>query len=220
MSLSSEFEKVQDLRNNGQFEQAVVEYELIRMVAIMKNQPELAANCQQMVGVTYYQSGDWPEARVHLMRGLRGMRQSGNRLGEGAVLRDLGMNEMRRGNGEESRRFLGESIRVLMGTEHKGHLGMSRVKLGVVEAISGSSQIARAVMRRGIEEIKLSPDRWFESTGYWELAQLEAKINNPKQAIEVYDRAMELLMSLGGEKKFLERMNEMRAWRKKLTQEK
>lgn len=215
MSLESEFEKVQVLRNNGCLSEAVVEYELIRMVALMKNRLELAANCQHMIGVTYYQSGDSSEARVHLMRGLRAMRQVENRLGEGAVLRDLGMNEMRRGNWEESRSFLGESLQAL--ADYPGHRGMTRVKLGVVEGTSGSNMMAGALIRRGIEEIKGTPDRWFESTGYWELAQLEAGMNNPRLAMEAYEKSLEILMDLGGEEKFLIRMNEMRLWRQKLT---
>lgn len=215
MSQEREFEKVQILRNNGKLSEAVVEYELIRMVALMKNQPELAANCQHMVGVSYYQFGSWNAARVHLMRALRAMRVMENKLGEGAVLRDLGMNEAKRENWEEARRFLAESLRVL--ADYPGHRGMTRVKLGVLEKTSRSSMMAVGLIRRGMKEITGTQERFFESTGYWELAQLEAGMNNPKSAIEAYEKSMEILMDLGGEEKFLARMNEMRKWRQKLT---
>lgn len=194
------FERAQQARNNGRFGEALGLYHKLRMGLRLRNPEDqdskLAAACRHMIGVALSQRGDAVSAGYELKWARKEMQEVGDKMGEGAVLRDLGLNRRDLGDLEEAEWYLNESLDVLKETGNRGHIGMTTVKRGVVEVELGKLTHGMISIHGGIIQIESSSDRFFLSTAHWDFAKLLIKLENYVSAESEAQKSREVLDSL------------------------
>lgn len=203
-------------RNNDQTEEAVTLYQQARQQALLENDQLRAADCTHMIGVAYSQVNRYPEATRYLMIAEDEFRRLNNPMRLGAVLRDRGSVVAHQGNLLVAKHLLRRSIMVLRSTEFLGHLGVSRIKLGEVYVREGKYPQARRLIKRGIADTEQSPDLWFQSTGYFNLAWLLKEQGHNLKANQALDKAVEILDKMAGPNEYLSRRQQIAELRQEL----
>lgn len=216
MELEKQFDRAQIKRNNGQINEAVADFQRIREESLKADKKHLAADCLHMIGVAWKQAENFPQADNFLKLAKEEFESLEDSFLEGAVLRDLGVVALKQENYSQAANFLLESIKVLEKTSQQGHLGISKVKLGLVYA--GEDQLDEAVriIEEGIADIQNSPDRFFEMTGYLNLAEVQKQAGNMVQARESLKKAEQVLNEIGPDDQFKVRRRQIEDLRAKL----
>ncbi len=207
--IEKQFEKAQVARNNGQINEAISGYEKVRKEAQAQNDHNLAAECLHMIGVAYKQEKQYPQAEKALQDALMEFEKLDQPVLIGAVLRDLGDVALYQENYPKAQNLLEQSITTLAKTDNLGHLGISKVKLGVVKARQGDVEVGEAIIKEGIADISQSPDQFFESTGYFNLAEVQKQAGKLTEARGSLAKAQEILDSLGSLDEFQERRKQI-----------
>lgn len=216
MNLEKLFEEAQIKRNNGQIEEAVVEYQKIRKQALQINNQQLAADCLHMIGVAYKQVFDHQLAQDYLAQAKIEFEKIGNQVGVGAVLRDQGVDALNDHNLSLAEQLMSQSIENLINTDQKGHLGISQAKLGLIWAARGKFDEAESKIKEGIGNIEQSSDRFFELTAWKNLAEIQIRAGEKEKARQSLQKAIEILNLISNSKQFLARRREFAELEKQL----
>lgn len=209
MTAEELFEIAQQKRNNGNITEAVDDYQKVRKIALKTGNHWLAAESWHMIGVAFKQEGNFTRAKEALQQAQKEFSKLGDDIFVGAVLRDLGDVAFHQKDLIPAKDFLNRSIKTLTETANLGHLGMSKVKLGVILATEGQLAEGEAKVKEGLLAIEKSPDKFFESTACLDLALIQKQNGKKEEASWMLKRAEQLLNELGGPDQFLARRRQI-----------
>ncbi|MFH0937335.1 MAG: tetratricopeptide repeat protein [Candidatus Daviesbacteria bacterium] len=216
INLEKLFEEAQGKRNNNQIPEAIEDYQKVRDEAQNLGNRELSAESLHMIGVAYYQDKKYPQAEEMLDKAQKEFEEMGNNLLVGAIQRDRGLIAFEEKSLEKAQDFLRESIQTLEKIGNLGHLGVSQVKLGVVEAARGDTLEGETTIMRGIDNISQSPDKFFLATGYFDLAKVQKQTGKIDEARKSWEKSLEILNQISGQNEFKSRREEITKFIKNL----
>ncbi len=208
------FEKAQIERNNGQIKQAVADYQKVREQALRVGDRRLGAECLHMIGVAYYQDESYREAITSLEKAQKELERLGDEMLVGATLRDLGLVAKAQKNYDQAKRYYQESLDHLQ--KFPGHLGMTRVKLGKVYLDEEELALAEQTIQKGIVEIAPSPEKFFLSSAYFDLAQVQKRAGKIEEARKSVEKSKEILDEISGPDQNQSRRQEIKDFLKEL----
>lgn len=216
MDLEKQFAKAQEQRDNGQIKEAVADYQLIMDEALQSSDRRLAAMCLHMIGVALKQDGQYPEAGKILKDAEKEFGELGDQDLVAAVLRDRGDVALHQKDYVKAKELVEQSISLLSASQRIGHLGISKAKLGLVLAAEGKLAEAEAIIKEGLDDIKKSPDRFFELSAYLYLAEVQRQAGKKEEAKQSLYLAKGLLDEIGAPEQFLVRRKQVDDLLKKL----
>ncbi len=207
--MQEQFKKAQQLRDNGNIDEAIKLYDEVRHSALDQGDTRLAAECLHMIGVSHYQNDHYKNAEKFLKDAEREFIQQKNDEGVGFVLRDRGLVARGEKRFDEAESLLKESIEKLRVAGNKGHEAISLVKLGTVYREQGKNTEAIDTIREGIRILEETTDTFFLSTAYFDLAKVYASIDKKKLAVNNANKSLEVLNSFSDESKFQQRRKDI-----------
>ncbi len=211
MNLQERFKKASFDRDNDNVQEAIIEYAQIREKALSEGLKELAIDCLHMTGISYSHIEDYKQAEEFFQKAQSEFKQVGNKMKVGAVLRDRGSIAAASGNLNQAEELMQQSIHILKLTEFPGHLGISKVKMGMINLKRGKADEAEQEILEGIKDIEQSKDKWFESTAYFNLAEVQKELGKKSEVKQSLNKALEILNQIA-------RPNEHSRRRQKITQ--
>lgn len=205
MKIKELFDSAERLRADEKLEEALTEYQ--KVVDHFEEDDTLKAESLHMIGIIYLQIKDYEAAKFNLEQSEK-LFKGVNNFYHGAVLRDLAALAVEEHDIEKAEKLLRQSIAELSKSDASGHLGISKVKLGTVFQKQGKFSDAENNILEGLELIKHSDDRFFESSAYYNLAKLQKKMGQLSKSKLSAKEALALLVQFGREK-HLTRKNEI-----------
>ncbi len=193
MDLQEIYLQAQRNRDNGCLHEAVEAYQKIRNLALGSSEAWLAAECVHMIGVAFYQDDQYEEAEAALQTAEDEFRTLEDMESVGMVLRDRGLIAYALEEFEQAKDLLKQSIDLLSSSDLPDHLGISRVKLGLVEAAVHNPDKGEMLISQGISEIEESENFFFLSTAYFNLAQVQNQLGQTEKATASALKARDLL---------------------------
>lgn len=192
------FKQAEQQRGEENLDGAISTYQKVRDEALSLGDKWIAAESAHMIGVIYYQKGDEGEvnyqaADKNLSIALEEFKEQADTVSEAAVLRDLGLLHLKYKDFQAARSYLSDSAERLRYTDNLGHFGISLVKLGLVEAEEGRLLEAETIIKEGLENIKKSPERVFESIAYYDLAKVYKKMKKLEDARRFAESSLQIL---------------------------
>ncbi len=181
----------QTARCNGQIEVAVTKLREAHNQAMKEGDKKLAWECTHMVGVAYLQDEQYEDAREFLQEALAGFEGLRNEMLIGATLRDLAMVARKQKDLERAKELIGQSIDRL--GNFPGHLGMSQIKMGMILYEKGKLEEAEDWVKKGLANIKNSPDRIFEVYGLKDLGKIQIQTEKMDEAEKSLQSALQIL---------------------------
>lgn len=209
MKLEEVFFEAQIMRNNGEYVEAVKIYERVREQALDRGDKKLAIECAHMIGVTYYQEDRYGQALESLGVAEKELEDLDERIMMGAVLRDIGQVYLKKSEVKKAKYYLEKSLEVLRNIEPRSHWGISRVKLAFVFVAYGSLKGAEELILDTIRNVDWGEDKFFESTAYFNLAQVQLKLEKKPQAKKSLEKSLEILDTIASKDEFLDRRAEI-----------
>lgn len=194
------FEKAEKLRSKEKLEESIESY---KQVILTNSNDWLAAESAHMIGVIYYQQKNYPEA----LKWLR-VSQSQFKLIKdsdliGAVLRDISSIYFDKNDLKHAEEYIIKSIKYLKFGHNLGHLGISQVKLGLIKKDEQS-------ILDGIKNIEQSPDRFFESIAYYNLAQVQKDLGKLNEANKSALKSLQILNLISKRGEFLDKKKKLK----------
>lgn len=194
------FKQAEQQRAEEKLDEAVASYEKAREEALKAGDRWVAAESAHMIGVIYYQKEEGEGEKINfqtadkfLSIALEEFKELGESELESAVLRDLGLLHLKYKDLSAARGYLSDSVEKLRYTKNLGHLGISLVKLGLVEAEEGRFLEAETIIKEGLENIGRSPDRFFESIAYYDLAKVYKRMKKAEDARRCAEKSLQVL---------------------------
>lgn len=205
------FKKANLLRVNNKIKDALLEYAKAKDQALSEGNQLLVVDVTHMIGITFSQAKKYPEAEENLLITQAEFKKLGNQMKVGATLRDRGSVASAQKKFSEARALLNQSIEVLKSTNFPGHLGISQVKLAMVNYDENQNiDEAEKLIKEGIENIDKSEDKYFESTACFDLAKVQAKLNKKEDAKVSLDKALDILNQISSEYEHTKRREEIK----------
>ena len=186
------------LRNGGQCNTAIKEYE--RALAIFEKLGDIhgAAECQHMIGVCFKMQDAIDQAVDALMKAERRYTRAGDRVGVGRVYRDLGICYGYRGEPAEALKWLSKSEATLRNEEIPAELGITQAKIGESYLSAKQYDAADEWIRRGLVTIRTQGHWFYEMTALLHLGQLLLAIDQPSEAVTTLWAAQAMIADNGG----------------------
>lgn len=211
--LGQRFQQAQRLRDNGSFALALKEYQEVRQKALSSDRL-LASIVLHQSGVTNRLAGNPSEAIEQLEEAQQEFKDQKQPLYCGAVLRDIGLLELDQAEEtidpnikdfhlRQASHALQRSVAVLERTGNPGHLGISQVKLGLVQAKRASIEEALRIMQEGIGNLDQSEEWFFKGVGYFDFAKTLMEAGNKVEARKAALRARRIIRTNSSEHEFL-----------------
>ncbi|MBI4036503.1 tetratricopeptide repeat protein [Candidatus Daviesbacteria bacterium] len=208
------FDQAQVKRNNNQTDEAVSDYLKVREQVLAEGNKWLGAECLHMIGVAYYQVERWEESDKFLKEAEEEFRKLDDQMLLGATLRDRSSLARGQKRFDEAMDLIDQSINYIA-----GHLGISQVKKGMVLSDQGELAGAEKLILQGIANMEGSPDKFFLSTGYFNLAEVQYKMGRQEEAGISLEKAREILHEIAKPDEHLPRRKQMDELARKLTNE-
>ena len=204
------FEKAEQLREEEKLEESLSVYKDATKEAIAENNGWIEGESLHMNGLVNLQLNNYLEA-TRLLAGAKKKFSEMNSLEMvGAVLRDQAAVAVAENDFVLAESLLRESISTLAQTEKRGHLGMSKVKLGSLYLKQNNLEEAERLAQEGLEEIKDSEERFFESSAFFELAHIQKEMGDLGQSKLSGETALQILEDISTGDKHAERKKEMK----------
>ena len=210
MSARKLFEKAEQLRVEEKLEDSLSVYVEALKQAQKEGSDWIVGESLHMSGLVNLQLERYSESKEFFFEAEKKFRDLNNPEMAGAVLRDQAARAVAEGDYVLGESLLKESIRTLIQTEQLGHLGMSKVKLGNVYRRQNRLEEAEGIVREGLEEIKNSAERFFESSAYFELAHIQKERGDLNQARVSGTTALRVLEDVAPGDKHSTRKKEMK----------
>lgn len=172
-----------NLRNTGQGLKAVNKYQAAAELYEQAGDPNRAAECIHMVGVSYKIENDLPKALKALHQATDMHQAAGNDEGVGRVARDIGMAYDYRKQFDDGLVWLKRSVEALKDTDNLAELGISEVKLGQHYLETGKLKEAEKWLQQGIASIRQEHHWFYEMTALLPLAGLRLQQKQFNDAI-------------------------------------
>lgn len=188
------------LRNNGKINEAVKLYMEARVESQEIDNKWLASECLHMIGVSFYQDKKFKEAEEFLNQSKEEFDKLGDNDLVAAVLRDLSQIAKSQKDFDEATELIQQSIDLLKNSQKQGHLGISQVKLGMILADQENLEEAQTKIKIGIDNISKSPERFFEASAYFNLAEVQRKAGKEDEAKKSAEKSLQILDKLGNDK--------------------
>ena len=199
------FEEAKEKRNNGELAEAIEIYQEVRDQALKRGDKKLAIECAHMIGVTYYQEDRYDQALESLGVAEEELEDLDERILMGAVLRDIGQVYLKKSETKRAKYYLEKSLEVLRNIEPRSHWGISRVKLAFVFVSYGSLKGAEELILDTIRDVDWGEDKFFEATAYFNLAQVQLKLEKKPQTKKSLEKSLEILDQISDKDEFLDR---------------
>jgi len=193
-----------NFRNSGQINQAVKAYKALAKLAREEGDLKTEADAYHMAGVSCKEGiqkpGDeyFKKSLIYYERARDLAVKEGNKLQEGAILRDMAISHAYAKNFEIAIKVFEESIKVFESEADPAALGITLDKRGLVKMAVGDYSGAEEDMRQGLKEIRKGEHWFFEATALLDLARLMVKtkcfgkgVKLAKQALAIYKAHME-----------------------------
>lgn len=161
------------LRNNGAIAEAISKYQELFNLHLEENDPNAAAEAQQMIGVCYKIENKLPKAIASLEKALDLYKKTGNSVGLGNTYRDIGIAYTYNHHYQEAIPWLEQSIETLKETDDLAARGISWAKLGLNYLRLGDTRLARKHMKKGLKLIRQHGHWFFEMTTLLNLAEVD-----------------------------------------------
>ncbi|MEK7572130.1 MAG: hypothetical protein AAB553_07720 [Patescibacteria group bacterium] len=197
--MDSRFRKAQRDRDNNNTLRSRIRYRLVRRNALKENNKSVAAECLHMIGVSFYQKGNYIKAESAYAKAQEEFEELGAQDFVGFVLRDRGMNELKQGHFSVAEERIQESMTALR-DRNQGHYGMSMVILGRIRAAAENPnqnlEEAESHIQEGIGILKETPETFFLSTAYFDLAKVLQANARRSEALSAIAKSEETLNSI------------------------
>jgi tetratricopeptide (TPR) repeat protein len=210
MSAMELFEKAEQLRQEEKLEDSLRVYAEALKQALKEGNDWIEGETLHMSGLVNLQLSRYPEAKRLIVDAKKKFLVMNHQEMIGAVLRDQAAIAVADEDFVLAESLLKDSILSLTRTEKKGHLGMSKVKLGSVYRKQGKREEAEKYVKEGLEEIRDSEERFFESSAYFELAYIQKEMGDLNQAKLSGLTALRILEDISTEDKHNKRKKEMK----------
>lgn len=207
-NLEKLFEQGQLLRNNGEFDPAIRSYRQI--ISDEAADPQLAADSQHMIGVTYKQAEKFAAAENSLRIAQQLFAKQGVLDRVGMVLRDRGDIAFHQKKYDVAKSLFEKSITHLQAPDMIGHRGMTVVKLGEVIVAQGDFVNGEKTMIDGIALIEQSRDLFFLSNGYYHVGLVQKANGKKIEAKRSLEKSLEVLDSFSTEEEYKSRRQQIR----------
>jgi tetratricopeptide (TPR) repeat protein len=206
------FDEAQILRDNGRIDEAVKLYKEVRHHAQKKYDLWLASECLHMIGVAYAQAEKTEEADKFLEEAQKEFEARKDVESAGMVYRDRGLVAKKCQDYPLAESMMKKSLENLLSVRYPnmGHVGISRVKLGLIKAAQGDLRLGIDIIKKAIGDLENSRDTFFLSTAHFDLAQLLRESGDSQQAAKEAIDARTILNNVDPTgKKFTERRKEI-----------
>ena len=121
------------------------------------------ADVLRQLGVAWLEQGDFAQAQGCCQEALALYRRTGNRLGEGNTLTDMGWMSQRQQKLEEARAYLEEAQRVHESIDNRHGVTIALLNLGIVRQMLGEFSSAYDAYQQLFQQLSDQPDRYHHS---------------------------------------------------------
>lgn len=105
-----------------------------------------------------------------------------------------------------------QSMKKLARAGNIGHQAMSISKLGLVYSDQGDNESAVRMIEEAITLLEETPEQFFLSTAYLDLARIYKKMGEQKRGKDAAKKSLDLLNGLSTEDEFTERRKEIQTF--------
>ncbi len=199
MDVQGLFKKAQKLRACERLDESISAYLASRDKAQKEGDAWIAAESLHMIGLLYLQKQDFTLAEQHLKEAQQEFEDL-----VAACLRDRSKVALEKKELKQAEDLALESIEKLKHSTKKGHLGASLVQLGKVLAAKGGLEQAEMTVKEGLDIIMVSPEKFFESSAYFNLAQIQKELGKTKEAKENAQKSLQILNGISSQDEHVE----------------
>lgn len=216
MDLQQQFQIAQSKRNNSQFDQAIADYQQIRLSAMACGNGQLAGECLHMIGVAYYQQNEFVMAQDYYQQALEIFLRTSNKDFIAIVQRDLGLLAYKQQDLAQAKELLLRSVSSLKNSQLVSQYAMSQAKLGFVRASQGEVKEGVSLMQASIGLLESHDNNFFLASVFFDLARVYRAAGMMNDAKEASDRSLQILNSFSKEDEFIERRKKLEDLRQAL----
>ncbi len=209
MDLHQQFQLAQQKRENGQFDNAIADYQQIRLAAISGGDVQLAAECLHMIGVSYYQQNELTMAQDYCQQALEIFQRINDKDFSAITYRDLGLIYYKVQDFAQAKELLLKSVSGLKDSKLTSQYAMSQAKLGFVRAIQGEVKEGVILMQEAIVLLESTNDKFFLSIVFFDLARIYQSAEMIEDAKQGMERSLQILNSISSDGQYLQRRKEL-----------
>lgn len=143
-----------------------------------------------MIGLLYQQKEELTKAEEILIKAQQEFED-----GVAFVLRDRARVALEAKDLEKAEGLIKQSINLLSNSTQKGHLGISQVQLAKILTQKGNV-VAAELIKDSIKLLHQSPNRFFEPSAYFNLAQVQNQAGKKEEAKQMAEKSLEILNSI------------------------
>lgn len=185
------------LYRQGYYSDAVKRFQMALVAAQDGGLVGDQADIQRQLGVTWLEQGDFAQARTHCEEALELYHSTGNRLGEGNTLTDLGWISQRQQRFAEAQSYLEAAERTHRAIHNQHGVTIALLNLGIVNQMQGNFSAAYGVYRQLFEWLDDVPDRYHHSLVNSSLGVLLTRLGDYTQARNHLMASIEIDRSVG-----------------------
>jgi len=214
--LNQLFLKADNLRNNGQVDQAVKAYLEIARLAEQSGQLADQARSLQLAGVSCRESLAEPhsiyyrDSLDYLSQAEKLFQQLNDRVSLGAVYRDFGITHYHAGSFDQAAQFLSKSIELLTNEGDLANLAISYDKLGLLHYYQADYRVAEEQMEKALALFRQTTEPgFFHATTLLDHARVLIKLAQFDQAKNQAEEALSWFLADHNQHQFKRRIAEL-----------
>lgn len=185
------------LYRQGHYSAAVQRFQMALVAAQDGALAADQADILRLLGVAWLEQGDFAQAQRCGEEALTLYRHTGNWLGEGNTLTDLGWMHQRQQNFEEARAYLEEAERTHTAIDNRHGATIARLNLGIVQQMIGDFSTALDTYQQLFQELGDQPDPYHHSLVNHSLGVLYTRMGDYPAARRHLMTALEINRSSG-----------------------